>query len=97
MKKFLNDYLKNLEINASFFPSMKQTTPHIIPPLKIFGYLHPKIEIQVELNFPTICEPSSSNLVGNQPFYVKKVTNTPKNIEETYGEGFTILRKDVIQ
>jgi hypothetical protein len=74
----MNNFIDNLETNASFYPSMRQKTPLIIPALEMFGYLHPKTDIQDE--------PSSSKLENIQKFYVNKVTNIPINIEETYGK-----------
>jgi hypothetical protein len=86
MKKFINDHLNKLDTNASFYPSMKQ------PTLEIFGLLHFEIETQAKTKFPIIGETSNSK-VHIQPFYVNKMTNTPINLEEAYGKGFTILSK----
>lgn len=93
MNQFINDCLDNLEGNASFYPSIKKKDPPTIPPLKMFGYLHLEIEVKVEPKFPTKGKPSSSKKSNTQSFYDKKLINTTINLEETYGKGFTILRK----
>lgn len=91
MIRFLNNCLDNLEANAYFYPSMKQQGLPTTPPLVMFGYIHPKTK--VEPKFPTIGKSSSSRKPNTQPFYDIKVTNTPVNLEETYGKCFTILSK----
>lgn len=70
---------------------MRQSTPPIILPLKMFGYLHP--ETRSEPKFPIIGEPSSSMQVNIQTSYENRVKNTSINLEETYGKGFKILSK----
>lgn len=46
MQEFIQDSLRNLENNASFYPSMQQSTLPIIPSLDMFNLLHPKVESQ---------------------------------------------------
>lgn len=91
MNRFVENLFNNLEVNAEFYPSMRQTTPPIIPPFEMFSYLHP--ERRNEPKFPSIGQPSSSTQVNIQPSYAKKVTKFDINLEEKYGKGFTILRE----
>jgi hypothetical protein len=54
-------------------------------------YFTYSIESQAKPKIPKMSEPNSSSQVHSHSSYVRKVTNTPINLEETYGQGFKIL------
>lgn len=104
MNEFIHNSLHKLENNIAFYPSMQwpnypyqQPTPPTIPPLEMFSLLHPKSDLQ-GLTQP-ICMDSPINnnhkerTSTNPSSYEHKVTNTPINVEQNYGQGFKILRK----
>lgn len=91
MDKFYNACLDNLEANAVFYQHMKsQDIPTVSPP-DHFAYLH--LEISVGPKVGPSSGPSSSKQPHFKSFYDHKITNTPINLEETYGKGFIILSK----
>lgn len=89
MQQFIQDSLCNLENNTSFYLSMR--TPPIIPSLDVFNLLHPEIETQSKP------QPSIINEIDHKDdtflSYVHRVTSTPINLEESFGQGFKILSK----